>query len=159
MDENSEGLFVVVSPPLQGCLCCERWAARDLCMDDILLRYIHMNTFRFLLVAIFISIVAYTVPVVEQHGMGLLPVFFGDIAKMGWSGQFNLDFLCFLVLSATWVSWRHHFSPTGMVLGVVAFFGGAPFLSVYLLAESFRVNGNVAALLLGPNRAIGTDRA
>lgn len=108
-----------------------------------------MNAFRILLVVIFLAISGYTVVVINNHGIGLLPVFFGDIAEMGWPGQFNLDFMCFLALSALWVSWRHEFSAVGLLLGVCAFFGGALFLSIYLFIQSYRVNGNVNLLLMG----------
>jgi hypothetical protein len=112
-----------------------------------------MILFRTLLVVIFLAIVGYTAIVVNNHGMGLLPVFFGDMAEMAWPGQFNLDFMCFLLLSAVWVSWRHEFSAVGLLLGLTAFFGGALFLSIYLFIQSFMVEGNVRVLLLGPNRA------
>lgn len=108
-----------------------------------------MNAFRILLVVIFLAISGYTVVVINNHGIGLLPVFFGDMAEMGWPGQFNLDFMCFLALSALWVSWRHEFSAVGLLLGVCAFFGGALFLSIYLFIQSYRVNGNVNLLLMG----------
>ena len=75
------------------------------------------------------------------------------MAEMGWPGQFNLDFMGFLTLSALWVSWRHQFSPAGLALGLVAFFGGMPFLSAYLLVHTYRTNGDICALLLGPGRA------
>ena len=114
-----------------------------------------MNAFRVLLATIFIAISTYTVVVISEYGMNLLPVFFGDMAKMAWPGQFNLDFMCFLALSAVWVSWRHHFSAQGLFLGVVAFFGGALFLTAYLLIESFRAQGNIQTLLLGHQRISG----
>ena len=112
-----------------------------------------MVPFRILLMVIFITVSGYTAVVVSNHGMGLLQVFFGDMAKMRWPGQFNLDFMCLLTLSALWLAWRHHFSPIGIVLGFAGFFGGAFFLSAYLLIESFRVEGDVKALLLGKVRA------
>jgi hypothetical protein len=112
-----------------------------------------MTAFRVLLVAIFATIVAYTAIVVASHGLGLFAAFFGDIAEMGWPGQFNLDFTGFLALSALWLAWRHHFSPLGLALGVLGFFGGAPVLTAYLLATSFAVNGDVKELLLGSTRA------
>lgn len=112
-----------------------------------------MNGFRVLLTVILLTIVVYTIPVVWDHGLGLLPIFFGDIAKMGWPGQFNLDFLGFLILSGFWVAWRNHFSGPGLVLGVLAFFLGAPFLALYLLIQSFRCDGDVSTLLLGEQRA------
>lgn len=112
-----------------------------------------MTAFRVFLVAIFVVIAGYTAVVIANHGMGLLPVFFGDMAKMAWPGQFNLDFMCMLALSGLWVAWRHRFSGTGIALGLLAFFGGALFLSAYLLIASARAGGDVKELLLGTGRA------
>jgi len=114
-----------------------------------------MNALRIILGAIFISIVVYTLMVGSQHGWNLLPVFFNDILAMNWPGQFNFDFLGFLLLSALWVSWRHHFSAGGLVLGVIAFFGGIMFLSIYLFVMSFSVDGQIEKLLLGDGRLKG----
>ncbi len=112
-----------------------------------------MTAFRFLLGTIFVAIAIYTAIVVANHGMGLLPIFFGDMATMTWPGQFNFDFMCFLILSALWLSWRHQFSPAGLVIGLFGLFGGAFFLSAYLLVVSFQVKGDIKALLLGEARA------
>jgi hypothetical protein len=111
-----------------------------------------MTLFRLLLVLIFTAITLYTGVVVANHGLNLLPVFFGDMATLAWPGQFNLDFMCMLALSGLWVAWRHRFSGAGIAFGLVAFFGGALFLSVYLFVESFRTGGTVEALLLGQRR-------
>jgi len=112
-----------------------------------------MNAFRILLATIFLCILGYTAIVARHYGFGLLPIFFGDMAAMTWPGQFNFDFLCFLILSALWLAWRHHFSPTGIVLGLLGLFGGSLFLSAYLLIASFSANGNIKTLLLGKARA------
>jgi hypothetical protein len=112
-----------------------------------------MTAFRILLAAMFVVLLGYTVIVIEGHGLNLFAVFFGDMAKMGWPGQFNLDFMLMLMLSATWVAWRHRFSPSGLGLGLLAFFGGALFLAVYLLVLSLRTRGDVRTMLLGPSRA------
>ena len=112
-----------------------------------------MGGFRILLACIFIAIVAYTAVVIANHGMGLLAVFFGDMAKMAWPGQFNLDFMGFLVLSGLWLAWRHHFSPAGLALGVLGLFGGAPLLTAYLFLASRQADGDWARLLLGEERA------
>ena len=111
-----------------------------------------MAVFRGLLVFMFVAISAYTTVVMLVHGTDLLPVFFGDVAEMTWRGQFNLDFMCFLVLSGLWVAWRHRFSAGGIALGILAGFGGALFLTAYLLVMSIKVDGNMNALLLGPDR-------
>lgn len=111
-----------------------------------------MGAFRILLLTIFVVIAGYTAIVIAHHGMGLLPIFFGDMATMSWPGQFNLDFLCMLLLSGTWVAWRHRFSPAGIMLGLLALFGGAFFLSAYLLVVTARER-DVRILLLGPGRS------
>jgi len=111
-----------------------------------------MAAFRALMVVIFIVITGYTAVVIADHGMNLLPVFFGDIAVMAWPGQFNVDFSCFLVLSGLWLAWRHHFSAAGLVLGVFGVFGGALFLSVYLFIVSFST-ADMKELMLGKVRA------
>lgn len=112
-----------------------------------------MIMLRILLALIFVAIAGYTTVVIGNHGMGLIPIFFGDMATMAWPGQFNLDFMCLLTLSGLWVSYRHRFSASGLLLGVCALFGGALFLSLYLLVESFRTKGGVATFLLGKNQA------
>ena len=112
-----------------------------------------MTAFRIFLATIFIVIGAYTFIVGANHGYGLFTVFFGDMAAMGWPGQFNLDFMCMLALSALWVSWRHQFSGVGLLLGLLAFLGGASFLSIYLFVVAGQTKGNAKELLLGKARA------
>ena len=112
-----------------------------------------MTPFRLFLLVCLVTIVSYTAPVIANHGWNLMPVFFGDIAKMAWPGQFNVDFTCFLALSALWVSWRHQFSVAGLGLGVLAFFGGMMFLSIYLLIQTGRNGSDIRVLLLGEGRA------
>ncbi|MGB0919794.1 MAG: hypothetical protein ACPG06_03575 [Alphaproteobacteria bacterium] len=110
--------------------------------------------FRILLGGLLFAVVAYTVPVLLNHGPNLFPVFFGDIAEGTWRGQFNVDFMGFLVLSAVWVAWRHGFKPLGLLLAAPAFLGGIPFLTTYLLIVSFQANGNMKVIMLGSSRAV-----
>ena len=112
-----------------------------------------MSVFRTILAAWLAIVTVYTVFVVAEHGMNLFAVFFGDMAEMGWPGQFNLDFMGFLFLSATWVAWRHDFAPLGWVLAIPAFLGGIPFLTIYLLVVSSQPGADMKVVLLGPQRA------
>ncbi|MFQ3581799.1 hypothetical protein J8C06_13730 [Chloracidobacterium validum] len=112
-----------------------------------------MALFRVYLVAVLLGLTGYTLVVGINHGWNLLPVFFGNIAEMSWSGQFNVDFMTFLGLSGIWVAWRHQFTSSGVALGVVAFFGGMMFLAPYLLWASTAAHGDVKVLLLGSERA------
>jgi len=112
-----------------------------------------MGAFRILLAIFIIAIISFTGVVISNHGWNLLPIFFGDIAAMTWPGQFNFDFMCFLILSGLWLAWRHHFSVGGIALGVVGVFGGIMLLASYLLIASYKANGDVKILLLGKVRA------
>jgi len=58
----------------------------------------------------------------------------------------------FLLLSGLWVSWRHRFSASGLLLGAVAVFGGMMFLSLYLFIASTQAKDDVNELLLGKSR-------
>ncbi|MCA1197960.1 hypothetical protein K9B35_08280 [Sphingomonas sp. R647] len=108
-----------------------------------------MRLFQILLIALWLVLVAYTGVVIARHGIDLLPVFFGDMAKVAWPGQFNLDFMCFLVLSALWTAWRSGFSAGGLTLALVAFFAGAGFLLPYLLWLTISAQGDMRRVLLG----------
>ncbi|MDE0933772.1 MAG: hypothetical protein OSA47_09220 [Novosphingopyxis baekryungensis] len=108
-----------------------------------------MIALRLVLIALWIVLAGYTAIVVANYGLGLLPIFFGDIAALAWPGQFNLDFLCFLVLSALWTAWRNGFSGVGLLLAIIAFFGGAGFLLPYLLFLTFRESGDLVRVLIG----------
>ncbi len=112
-----------------------------------------MTLFRLFLGALLAVIAIYTVAVVAQHGLNLFAVFFGDIGALGWPGQFNLDFLGMLMLSALWTAWRNEFTAKGLLLGVLALLFGAPFLTIYLLVLSVQTRGNLKAMLLGEARA------
>jgi hypothetical protein len=107
-----------------------------------------MTLLRIVLVVHLALLTAYTAVVIGNHGMTLFPVFFGDIAAMGWPGQFNFDFTGFLILSALWTAWRNSFSPLGLLLAVVAFFGGMAFLSIYVLILSLSAR-DIQEILLG----------
>ncbi|GGI84155.1 hypothetical protein GCM10007973_20870 [Polymorphobacter multimanifer] len=112
-----------------------------------------MTLFRLFLIGFLAVLVAYTAMVIGNHGLNLLPVFFGDMASLAWPGQFNLDFFGYLLLSAIWVAWRHHFTPAGLGLAALASVGGMLFLSIYLLIVSAQARGDIRAILLGARRA------
>lgn len=110
-----------------------------------------MMFLRILLLVLTIDLLVYTYFVGAEHGWNLLPVFFADIGAMGWPGQFNVDFMGFLVLSGLWTMWRNAFSVTGIGLGLLAFFGGILFLGTYLLVLSYQC-ADLEEILLGKSR-------
>jgi hypothetical protein len=52
-----------------------------------------------MLAGMLLVLAVYTGAVTYQYGPDFLPVFFQDIASLTWRGQFNLDFIGFLMLS------------------------------------------------------------
>ena len=112
-----------------------------------------MILFRGFIATILLVLVVYTSVVILQYGWGLFPIFFGDIFAVNWRGQFNADFMAMLALSALWVAWRNQFTAKGLTLAVLAFFGGAPFLCIYLLVLSRMHEGHLPTILLGGNES------
>lgn len=108
-----------------------------------------MKAFRIYLVLLCLFLSYYTFVVVSDFGINLFLPFFGAIANMTWSGQFNLDFMMMLSLSALWVGWKEQWTASGLLLAVLAFFGGALFLSIYLSVLCVREKGDVRRILLG----------
>ena len=111
-----------------------------------------MNLLRAGLILMFATLATYTILVVLSDGIDLVSPYFGDIFAIGWPGQFNLDFLCYLILSATWVAWRHRFSSLGMLLAALALVGGILFFAPYLLVTIHRSKGSVELMLTGVNK-------
>lgn len=112
-----------------------------------------MAAFRILLVVMLGILAVYTAIVQVEYGSILFQEFFGAIGAMTWQGQFNTDFSGYLILSGLWYAWRHHFTGQGIVLGIFGFFLGMMMLIPYLLIVSFRSNGNMVEMLIGPQRA------
>jgi hypothetical protein len=111
-----------------------------------------VRPFTLFLMVLWGALAFYTGRVIADYGLNLFPDFFGDMAKWTWPGQFNLDFTMLLAVSASWTAWRNRFSPAGLVLAVIAFFGGAGFLLPYLTYLAWRHDGDTAAVLIGANR-------
>lgn len=112
-----------------------------------------MKNLRTYLTAFTAVLGVYTLIVGITHGWDLLSVFFGDMVAMTWPGQFNLDFMGFLSLSGLWLAWRNEFSPSGLVLGVIGFFGGMMILAPYLIWAIGTSGGDPKIVLLGEARA------
>ena len=81
-----------------------------------------MNIFRLFLLIIALSVIGYTLPVIQSEGiLILLPTFFGEMNNLNWQGQFNLDFLTFLLMSAFWTACINKFTLRGNLLAIEHF--------------------------------------
>lgn len=113
-------------------------------------KLIKMTRFlQLLFIAQFIGIAIYTVYVGTHKGWDLASVFFSDLSSLNWAGQFNFDFLNYLVLSGIWIAWRHKFSFTGIISGVIASILGILFFAPYLFFVSINTKGETKKILLG----------
>lgn len=112
-----------------------------------------MTVLRIYLVALFAGLAAYTLVVGAQQGWDLVPVFVSNVTRLTWSGQFNLDFMSYVSISAIWIAWRHQFRAAGIVMGAIAFFGGILVFAPYLVWASVKAGGDTLVFLLGKDRA------
>jgi hypothetical protein len=105
--------------------------------------------FQTLLIVQAIGLLTYTFFAFQKDGADLFSVFVNNIVTVNWSGQFNLDFLCYLSLSGIWIMWRNKFSLQSILLGLIAMVLGIVLFSPYLLWLIFRENGNLKNVLIG----------
>jgi hypothetical protein len=91
----------------------------------------------------------YTFLAFRNEGADLFQVFLSDITALGWNGQFNLDFSCYLTLSGLWIMWRNKFSVTSVLFGLAAAILGIIAFAPYLLLLLVRENGDLKKILVG----------
>lgn len=108
-----------------------------------------MKIFRVFLVAQTLVISAYMYAVGERHGWSFFPTFVGDIVRISWPGQFNLDFTLVLSICAIWVFWRNRNSNVRYLLAVAMLLGGILFLAPYLIYLSYKCRGDVQKIVAG----------
>jgi len=111
-----------------------------------------MTAFRIFLLVFFAALFVYTMKVGLEHGWNLIPPFFNEVQALTWQGQFNFDFMGFLVLSAIWCAWRNNFTPFGFGLAVFSVTGGMLFLTAYLAYLSITTGGDMKTILVGSHR-------
>jgi uncharacterized membrane protein len=102
-----------------------------------------------LLLAQTLALVCYTALTFHNEGAGLFQVFLSNVAALGWNGQFNLDFSCYLTLSGLWIMWRNKFSSLSIAGGIAAAILGIIVFAPYLLYVLFKEEGDLKKMLLG----------
>lgn len=107
------------------------------------------NFFKLLLILQTIGLWIYTFFVFKSEGSDLFNVFTKNIFSMNWSGQFNLDFVCYLILSGIWIVWRNKFNFKSVLTGLLAMILGIIFFAPYLLWLTKKENGNIKHILIG----------
>lgn len=104
---------------------------------------------KILLTLLAIAVLAYTISAFQYEGANLLQVFASNITALNWSGQFNLDFSCYLMLSGLWIMWRNKFSARSIVLAIVAAIVGIMVFAPYILYLLQKENGDLKKVLIG----------
>jgi hypothetical protein len=105
--------------------------------------------FKILLVVQTVALLLYTFFAFEAEGANLFGVFIANIQSLTWSGQFNLDFLCYLTLSGLWIMWREKFNEKSIVTGIAAMILGIVFFAPYILWQLNKEKGDLKRLLIG----------
>lgn len=96
-----------------------------------------------------IALLIYTVVAVKNQGWTLFNVMLENVTALNWSGQFNLDFSCYLTLSGIWIMWRGNFKPQSIAIGLIALIFGIVFFAPYVLYLLYIEKGNIVNLLVG----------
>jgi hypothetical protein len=108
---------------------------------------------QFILKAILISqtilLVVYTAFAVQNEGWGFLQIAATNIETMTWSGQFALDFACYLMLSGIWIMWRNKFKAQSLILGIAAMILGIVVFAPYVMYLIGKEKGDLRKVMLG----------
>lgn len=96
-----------------------------------------------------IALLVYTYYAFQNEGANLLQIFLQNIKSLNWNGQFNLDFLCYLLLSGLWTMWRNKFSAKSIAVGLLAATLGTIVFAPYLLFLLFQEKGDIKKVLTG----------
>ena len=107
------------------------------------------NVFKALLVIQTLGLLVYTFIAFHTEGASLISVALNNIKSLTWSGQFNLDFLCYLTISGIWIMWRNKFSGISILVGTVAMILGIVFFAPYLLWLMDKEKGDLKRVLVG----------
>ncbi|MCU0350236.1 MAG: hypothetical protein MUF43_05310 [Flavobacterium sp.] len=105
--------------------------------------------FKTLLIVQTIGLLTYTYFAFQTEGANLFSVFIHNVLSLNWSGQFNLDFLCYLTLSGFWIMWRNKFTIKSILLGLVAMVLGIVLFAPYLFWLTNKENGDIKRILIG----------
>jgi hypothetical protein len=105
--------------------------------------------FKTLLIVQTIGLLAYTLFVINKEGIILFSVFMNSIFSLNWTGQFNLDFLCYLMLSGFWIMWRNKFTSKSIFIGAVAMVLGIVMFAPYLLWIINKEHNDLKRVLIG----------
>lgn len=103
----------------------------------------------FLLIMQTLSVLFYTFYVGLNEGWDVFGTVFTNISSLTWSGQFTLDFSCYLLLSGLWIMWRNTYSASSVGFGIVASILGIIVFAPYLLYLMYLEKGNIPRVLLG----------
>lgn len=103
----------------------------------------------FLLLVQTIALLTYTALAIESEGANFAQVFISNISSFTWNGQFNLDFACYLMLSAIWIIWRGNNSTTSILSAIAAMVLGIVFFAPYLILLTIQAKGNIKTVLIG----------
>lgn len=108
-----------------------------------------IQLFKTLLIVQAVGLMVYTYLAYLQEGANLFKAFMGNMAALNWSGQFNLDFLCYLLLSGLWIMWRNKFNGKGILFAIGAMILGILFFAPYLLWLIQQENANLKRVFIG----------
>lgn len=95
------------------------------------------------------GVLVYTALTVGSEGWNFLAVALQNVSSLNWSGQFALDFSCYLTLSGLWIMWRGRFGAAAVMAGLLAMIFGILFFAPYLLWLIVHAKGDLKEVLVG----------
>ena len=95
-----------------------------------------------------ILIYAVTIIAILAQGLNWPAVAITDLQAGTWRTQFDVDFIVYLLIVATWISWREGFGLKGLTFGALSVAMGGMFTFPYLLHWTYRARGDWRRMLV-----------
>ena len=96
-----------------------------------------------------IILLVYTAYAVQNEGWGFLQIAATNVGSMTWSGQFALDFACYLMLSGIWIMWRNKFQAQSLIMGIAAMILGIVVFAPYVIYLLGKEKGDLKKVVFG----------
>lgn len=96
-----------------------------------------------------LALIGYSIFAYNNEGWGLYTIFAENILDLGWNGQFNLDFMCYLLLSGLWIVWRNNYTASSILIATMAMVIGIMFFAPYVLSLLINEKGDLNKVIAG----------
>ncbi len=105
-----------------------------------------------------LGLLLYTAIAIQNDGFNFVERFQEFAFSMKWIGQFTLDFQCYLILSAVWITWRNKFTINSILFAIIAMILGIIVFAPYFIYLIQKEKGDMTKVLIGNRKTTTANK-